>query len=252
MKKNNLSDFGLIGLAVMGSNLARNVESRGFSVSVYNRSFDKTEHFLQEFKGNFKGFESLQKFVKSLNRPRKIMIMVAAGDPVDAVIQSLLPFLQKGDIIIDGGNSYYKDTQRREAALKEKGILFMGCGVSGGEEGALHGPSLMPGGSKEAWKAVKPILSKIAARDFSGGACVAHIGNDAAGHYVKMVHNGIEYAVMQFMAETYEILRTVYKLSSGDIAKIFQKYNKGKLQSFLFEIAVPVLTKKDDIDKKSP
>lgn len=244
-------DLGLIGLGVMGANLARNVESRGFSVSVYNRSSQKTEQFLIDYEGDFTGFVDIKTFVASLKRPRRIMVMVKAGEPVDAVIKSLLPYMQKGDVIVDGGNSYYKDTCRREASLKKKGILFMGCGVSGGEEGALSGPSLMPGGSVQAWKAMKPIFTKIAAKDFSGGSCVTHVGADGAGHYVKMVHNGIEYAVMQLMAESYEILRKVYKLSPPQIAKLFAKYNRGRLKSYLFEIAVPVLTQKDELDRSS-
>ncbi|MCB9798863.1 NADP-dependent phosphogluconate dehydrogenase [Candidatus Nomurabacteria bacterium] len=251
MPQKPTSDFGLIGLGVMGANLARNVESRGFSVSVYNRSFNKTEQFLLNFEGNFTGFGDLKTFVQSLRRPRRIMIMVQAGQPVDAVIKALLPHIQKGDVIVDGGNSYYGDTKRREAALLKKGILYMGCGVSGGEDGALYGPSLMPGGSMQAWRVMKPILTKIAAKDFSEGPCVTHVGSGAAGHYVKMVHNGIEYAVMQFMAESYEILRKVYKLSPPEIADIFQKYNRGKLQSYLLEIALPVLRQKDELDKNS-
>lgn len=240
------TDFGLIGLGTMGAALARNVESRGFAVSVYNRHFDKTKAFLKAHDGNFVGPKSLKVFVQSIKRPRKIMIMVKAGPAVDAVIESLFPHLQKGDIIVDGGNSFYKDTKRRETDLKKKGILLMGCGVSGGEEGALKGPSLMPGGSKKAWKTMKPILESIAAKDFSGGPCVMHVGPDAAGHYVKMVHNGIEYGIMQLMAETYSLLRNVYNMPAYKIGDVFEKWNRGKHKSFLFEIAVPVLQQEDE------
>lgn len=246
MKKAS-SDIGIIGLGVMGSNLARNIESRGYAVSVYNRSFEKTRSFLSTFDAdNFEGHRSLKSFVASLKRPRKVMIMVKAGGPVDAVIKKILPYLQKGDVIIDGGNSFYKDTQRRSAALKKKGIHYLGCGVSGGEDGALHGPSLMPGGSKAGWNAAKRILESIAAKDFSGGPCVTYIGDNGAGHYVKMVHNGIEYAIMQLMAETYALYRLVYEVPAYEISQIFAKYNRGKLNSFLFEIAVPVLAKQDE------
>jgi len=246
------SDFGLIGLGVMGQNLARNVASHGYKASVYNRSYDKTKSFLAEFgEEDFSGYKKYRQFVQSIKRPRKIMIMVKAGAPVDYVIADIKPYLQKGDVVIDGGNSFYKDTQRRTVELKKKGIHFVGCGVSGGEEGALKGPSLMPGGSKAAWKTIKPIITKIAAKDFSGGPCVTHVGPDGAGHYVKMVHNGIEYGVMQLMAETYALLRRVYGLSALEISKIFAKYNKGKLDSFLFDIAVPVLAKECEPGKDS-
>ncbi len=249
MKK---TDFGLIGLGVMGSSLARNIESRGFSVSVYNRSFDKTQKFLKEFsENNFVGQKSLKKFVESIKPPRKIMIMVKAGPAVDAVIKQLMPYLGKGDILIDGGNSYYRDTERRVEELKKKKIGFLGVGVSGGEEGALKGPSIMPGGSKQAWQKSRKIFESISAKDFSGGSCVSYIGDGGAGHYVKMVHNGIEYAIMQLMAEIYSLFRKVYGLEANEISKIFAKYNRGKLSSFLFEIAVPVLAKEDETDKKS-
>lgn len=247
MKK---SDFAVIGLGVMGASLARNVESRGYTVSVYNRDHKKTDKFLKSFEGNFQTGNDYKSFIKTIARPRKILIMVKAGAPVDYVIADLLPHLNKGDIIIDGGNSYYKDTQRREADLKKKGMHFVGMGVSGGEEGALTGPSMMPGGSKESWKILKPILTNIAAKDFAGGPCVTHIGADGAGHYVKMVHNGIEYGVMQLLAEAYDIYRNVYKLKPNQISNIFAKYNKGKLNSFLFEISTDILAKKDDIKGK--
>ncbi len=250
-----LSDLGLIGLAVMGSNLARNFASRGFTVSVYNRSPERTNEFIKEF-GNEKlvGTFDYVQFVRSLKRPRKIMVMVKAGAAVDGVIADLLPYLQAGDIIIDGGNSHYRDTQRRSkelvaSATGGKKIHFVGCGVSGGEEGALHGPSLMPGGSKEAWQQIKVYYQAIAAKDFSGRPCITYVGDNGAGHYVKMVHNGIEYAVMQLMAEAYQMLRVVYKQTPQQIGELFKKYNAGKLNSFLFQIAVPVLTRQDELKK---
>jgi len=245
--KKELSDFGLIGLGAMGQNIARNVESRGNRVSVYNRSGKKTDAFMKQFGGgNFVPSKTYKAFVASLSRPRKIMLMVKAGAPVDAVLKNLTKHLQKGDVVIDGGNEHYKQTQRREKELKKKGILYVGCGVSGGEEGALHGPSLMPGGSKQAWRRVKKILESIAAKDFSGGQCVTHIGSDGAGHYVKMVHNGIEYGIMQLMAETYSLLRNVYKMPAPKIAGVFERFHRGKLGSYLFEIAVPVLNREDE------
>jgi 6-phosphogluconate dehydrogenase len=242
-----LSDFGFVGLGTMGSNLARNVASRQFRVSVYNRTEKVTDEFIKKYGNDFLvGEKNLKSFVKSIKRPRKIMILIKAGLAVDAVTKALLPHLQKGDIIIDGGNSYYRDTQKRFVELKKRGIHFMGCGVSGGEEGALNGPSLMPGGSRGAWKSTRKIFEAIAADDFTGDPCVTYIGDNGAGHYVKMVHNGIEYAVMQLMSETYSLYRKVYKLSSPKIAKRFEKMNNGKLNSFLFEIAIPVLRKKDE------
>ncbi len=245
------SDFGMIGLGVMGASLARNVESRGFQVSVYNRSPDKTDEFMEHFgAGNFVRTDSLEEFAASLQRPKRFMLLVQAGPAVDAVIASMLPHLEKGDIIIDGGNSFYKDSQRRESELKEKGIHFVGCGVSGGEEGALKGPSIMPGGSAESWKQLQPILEAIAAKDFSGGPCVTHVGPDGAGHYVKMVHNGIEYGIMQLIAESYDLLRTGYGMTAPEIADVFAGFTKGKLSSYLFDIAVPVLRKQDDQDGK--
>lgn len=243
------SDFGLIGLGVMGQNLARNVSSKGFRTSVYNRTASVTDAFIAAHGGDLLvGHKTMKAFVRSLRGPKKILIMVKAGPAVDAVIKELLPHLKKGDVVLDGGNSNYRDTQRRYEMLKKKGIHFVGCGVSGGEEGALNGPSLMPGGSKQAWTRIKKILTAIAAKDFAGDPCVAHIGDDGAGHYVKMAHNGIEYAVMQLMAETYAIYRTVYNLPATKIADRFEKMNNGKLQSFLFESAIPVLRKKDEKD----
>lgn len=238
-------DIGIIGLAVMGQNLARNAESKGYRVAVYNRTNEKTQNFVATYEGEFYGAETLQEFVESLARPRKIIMMVKAGPAVDAVLFEISQYLEPGDIVIDGGNSLYRDTERREKEMKERSIMFFGCGVSGGEKGALHGPSMMPGGDKEAWKQLQPVLEAMAAKDFSGGPCVTHIGSGGAGHYVKMVHNGIEYAVMQMMAEAYEILQKLGGMSAGEIGDVFEKYNTGELKSFLFEIVAPVLRKKD-------
>lgn len=238
--------IGVIGLAVMGKNLALNIESRGFSVSVYNRSSSKTEEFLQEAKGkNVVGTYSIEEFVQSLETPRKILLMVKAGTATDATIQSLLPHLEKDDILIDGGNTYYKDTQRRNKELAESGIHFIGTGVSGGEEGALKGPSIMPGGQKEAHELVKPILEAISAK-VDGEACTTYIGPDGAGHYVKMVHNGIEYGDMQLISESYFILKQVLGLSADELHEVFAEWNKGELDSYLIEITADIFTKKDE------
>ncbi|MCY8807276.1 NADP-dependent phosphogluconate dehydrogenase [Bacillus atrophaeus] len=238
--------IGVIGLAVMGKNLALNIESRGFSVSVYNRSSSKTEEFLQEAQGkNVVGTYSIEEFVQSLEAPRKILLMVKAGAATDATIQSLLPHLEKDDILIDGGNTYYKDTQRRNKELAESGIHFIGTGVSGGEEGALKGPSIMPGGQKEAHELVKPILEAIAAK-VDGEACTTYIGPDGAGHYVKMVHNGIEYGDMQLISESYFILKQVLGLSAEELHEVFAEWNKGELDSYLIEITADIFTKKDE------
>ncbi|MCY7765386.1 NADP-dependent phosphogluconate dehydrogenase [Bacillus inaquosorum] len=238
--------IGVIGLAVMGKNLALNIESRGFSVSVYNRSSSKTEEFLQEAKGkNVVGTYSIEEFVQSLETPRKILLMVKAGTATDATIQSLLPHLEKDDILIDGGNTYYKDTQRRNKELAESGIHFIGTGVSGGEEGALKGPSIMPGGQKEAHKLVKPILEAISAK-VDGEPCTTYIGPDGAGHYVKMVHNGIEYGDMQLISESYFILKQVLGLSADELHEVFAEWNKGELDSYLIEITADIFTKKDE------
>ncbi|MFI2983254.1 NADP-dependent phosphogluconate dehydrogenase [Bacillus velezensis] len=238
--------IGVIGLAVMGKNLALNIESRGFSVSVYNRSSSKTEEFLEEAKGkNVVGTYSIEEFVQSLVTPRKILLMVKAGTATDATIQSLLPHLEKDDILIDGGNTYYKDTQRRNKELAESGIHFIGTGVSGGEEGALKGPSIMPGGQKEAHELVKPILEAISAK-VDGEACTTYIGPDGAGHYVKMVHNGIEYGDMQLISESYFILKQVLGLSAEELHEVFAEWNKGELDSYLIEITADIFTKKDE------
>lgn len=238
--------IGVIGLAVMGKNLALNIESRGFSVSVYNRSSSKTEEFLQEAKGkNVVGTYSIEEFVQSLETPRKILLMVKAGTATDATIQSLLPHLEKDDILIDGGNTYYKDTQRRNKELAESGIHFIGTGVSGGEEGALKGPSIMPGGQKEAHELVKPILEAISAK-VDGEPCTTYIGPDGAGHYVKMVHNGIEYGDMQLISESYFILKQVLGFSADELHEVFAEWNKGELDSYLIEITADIFTKKDE------
>lgn len=241
-----LSDIGLIGLAVMGENLVLNMESRGFRVSVFNRTTSVTEKFAAgRAKGkNIVPTRTLEEFVGSLARPRKVQIMVKAGAPVDAVIGQLVPLLEPGDIIIDGGNSLWTDTQRREKALKEHGLHFFGVGVSGGEEGALKGPSIMPGGSKEGWEALAPIYTKIAAVA-EGEPCCRHMGPDGTGHYVKMVHNGIEYGDMQLICEAYAILQTVLGAGADELAEIFAEWNTGDLDSFLIEITARVFAKKD-------
>ena len=248
----NLSDIGLIGLAVMGENLVLNMESKGFSVSVYNRTTEVTEKFAS---GRAKGkritpTRTIEEFVSSLSRPRKMMIMVKAGSAVDAVIQQLLPHLEKGDVVIDGGNSLFTDTQRREAELSEKGLNYLGIGVSGGEEGALKGPSLMPGGTKEAWEIVAPIYRKIAAQ-VDGEPCCRYMGTGGAGHYVKMVHNGIEYGDMQLICEAYAILRDLLRLSAPELHDVFDSWNKGDLDSFLIEITANIFTRKDPDTGKS-
>jgi 6-phosphogluconate dehydrogenase len=238
--------IGVIGLAVMGKNLAMNIESRGYSVSVYNRSREKTDEMLAETEGkNIYGTFSIEEFVESLEKPRKILLMVKAGAATDATIDQLKPHLEKGDIIIDGGNTYFADTQRRNKELSELGLHFIGTGVSGGEEGALHGPSIMPGGQKEAYELVAPIFQDIAAK-VNGDACTTYIGPDGAGHYVKMVHNGIEYGDMQLIAESYFMLKHVLGLSAEELHEVFAEWNKGELDSYLIEITADIFTKKDD------
>ncbi len=210
-----LADIGVLGLAVMGANLARNAARKGFGVALFNRHADRTEALVKEHggEGRFLPAKELAAFVASIAKPRPIIIMVKAGAPVDEVIEELLPHLDKGDIVIDGGNSQYTDTNRRARALKEKGFRFVGMGVSGGEEGALLGPSMMPGGEREAYSRIEPIVRKMAAQ-VDGTPCVTYIGPEGAGHYVKMVHNGIEYADMQLIAEAYDLLKSVYGLSA--------------------------------------
>ena len=238
------SDFGLIGLAVMGQNLVLNVESRGFTVSVYNRTTATTEEFVARHPGKrLIGAKTLEEFVGSLKRPRKIQIMVKAGAPVDAVIEQLIPLLDKDDIIIDGGNSLYTDTERRDAYLASKGLRFIGAGVSGGEEGARKGPSIMPGGPPSTWEVMKPIFESIAAK-VDGEPCVIHIGPGGAGHYVKMIHNGIEYGDMQLICEAYNIFKQA-GFSTDEMAAIFNEWNEGDLQSYLIQITGKALEQKD-------
>jgi 6-phosphogluconate dehydrogenase len=239
--------FGVIGLAVMGENLALNVESRGFPIAVYNRTASKTESFMaQRATGkDIKAAYSLAEFVQALDRPRKILVMVKAGKPVDGVIEELKPLLEEGDMIIDGGNSLYQDTERRTNDLEATGLGFVGMGVSGGEEGALNGPSLMPGGTESAYRELEPILTKIAAQ-VNDGACVTYIGPRGAGHYVKMVHNGIEYGDMQLIAEAYHLLKTVGGLNHQELHEVFAQWNEtDELNSFLIEITADIFRKID-------
>ncbi|MBU2523635.1 NADP-dependent phosphogluconate dehydrogenase, partial [Patescibacteria group bacterium] len=241
------AQIGLIGLAVMGENLARNIADKKFKTVVFNRTSEKTVDFVKNFGSAYlSGENELEDFVKKIEKPRKIILMVKAGAAVDVMISSLIPLLDEGDIIMDLGNSNYRDSQRRQIILKEKKLLFIGCGISGGEEGALKGPSLMPGCDKSAYDQVSEVLTAIAAKDFKGNSCVTYIGKNGAGHYVKMVHNGIEYGIMQLMAEAYDILRKKYKLKANEIGEIFEKFNEGKLNSYLLEISARVLAKKDD------
>lgn len=239
-------EIGVIGLAVMGKNLAWNIESRGYSVSVYNRSREKTDEMISESEGkNIVPTYTIEEFVNSLEKPRKILLMVKAGNPTDATIEQLKPFLEKGDILIDGGNTFFEDTRRRNHELSDLGIHFIGTGVSGGEEGALTGPSIMPGGQKEAYDLVAPILKDIAAK-VDGDPCTTYIGPDGAGHYVKMVHNGIEYGDMQLIAESYFLMKNVLGLSAEELHEVFADWNKGELDSYLIEITADIFTKKDE------
>lgn len=242
----NQCDIGLIGLAVMGENLALNMESKGFSVAVFNRTTEVTEKFAAvRGKGkNIQPTRTMEEFVGALKRPRKAMIMVKAGAPVDAVIGQLAPLLEKGDVIIDGGNSLFTDTQRHGKELENHGIHFVGCGVSGGEEGALKGPSLMPGGSRESWEIIAPIFRKIAAQ-VDGEPCCRYMGPDGAGHYVKMVHNGIEYGDIQLICEAYAILKDVVEMDAAQLAETFAEWNKGELDSYLIEITSQIFRKID-------
>ena len=242
------ADIGVIGLAVMGENLVLNMASKGFTVAAFNRTVQKVTDF-KASRGSSEailGATNLQEFVASLKSPRKIMLMVKAGKPVDDSIAQLEPLLSPGDIIIDGGNSFFEDTIRRTLDLEAKGFLFVGTGVSGGEEGALLGPSIMPGGSPKAWEYVKPIFQGIAAKVADGSPCCDWVGSDGAGHFVKMVHNGIEYGDMQMIAEAYSLLREIAGLSNAEIAAVFSEWNKGELDSYLIEITAEILTKKDD------
>lgn len=245
-EKNELAHIGVVGLAVMGSNLARNFARNGNTVAVYNRSPEKTRALIEAHgnEGNFIPSESIADFVASLERPRKAIIMVQAGKATDAVIDQLADAMDDGDIIIDGGNALFTDTIRREKEVAERGKHFVGAGISGGEEGALNGPSIMPGGPAESWETLGPILESIAA-EVDGTPCVTHIGPDGAGHFVKMVHNGIEYADMQVIGEAYQLLRYGAGLEPAEIAKIFKEWNSGDLDSYLIEITAEVLAQKD-------
>ncbi|CAO3608930.1 unnamed protein product [Mucor fragilis] len=242
-----VADIGLIGLAVMGQNLILNMNDHGFTVCAYNRTHEKVDHFLaNEAKGtNVVGAHSIEELCSKLKRPRKVMMLVKAGAPVDSFIEQLLPYLEKGDVIIDGGNSHFPDSIRRAKELEEKGILFVGSGVSGGEEGARYGPSLMPGGNPAAWPIIKPIFQAIAAKAPDGAPCCDWVGESGAGHYVKMVHNGIEYGDMQLICEIYQIMKEGLGLSEDEMADVFDEWNKGKLDSFLIEITRDILRFKD-------
>ncbi|WP_053980353.1 decarboxylating NADP(+)-dependent phosphogluconate dehydrogenase [Marinagarivorans algicola] len=246
-----LSDIGLIGLAVMGENLVLNMASKGFTVTAYNRSTEKVKNFVEGRAAgqSIRGAYSIEELVQSLAKPRKIMIMVKAGAPVDATIESLIPLLDEGDIIIDGGNTHYPDTIRREKYLSEKGIHFVGAGVSGGEEGALTGPSIMPGGSLEAWEAIKPIFQNISAKVEDGSPCCDYVGENGAGHFVKMVHNGIEYGDMQLLCEAYQVMKEVVGMSADEIHGVFADWNKTELDSYLVEITRNIMAYKDENDE---
>ncbi|UDG81401.1 6-phosphogluconate dehydrogenase, decarboxylating [Candidatus Profftia lariciata] len=242
--------IGVIGMGVMGRNLALNIASRGYAVSIFNRSQYKTNQVIfNNPESQLVPFYSIQKFIESLEIPRRILLMVKAGEATDKTINSLKPYLEKGDIIIDGGNTFFKDTIRRNHELSAEGFKFIGTGISGGEEGALKGPSIMPGGQKDAYDLVAPILHKIAAITEDGESCVTYIGSDGAGHYVKMVHNGIEYGDMQLIAEAYYLLKHGLNLSNEDLSNIFTEWNQGELKSYLIDITKNIFTKKDKDDK---
>ncbi len=242
------ADIGIIGLAVMGENLVLNMESKGFTVAVYNRTTNKVTKFI-EGRGKGKKFipsYTIEEFIASLRRPRKVMLMVKAGQPVDDNLELIIPLLEPGDIIIEGGNSHFPDTIRRTKYVESKGLLYIGTGVSGGEEGALLGPSLMPGGSKEAWPHVKEIFHAISAKASDGASCCAWIGDNGAGHFVKMSHNGIEYGDMQLICEAYNLLKDVGGLDHEEMAEVFEEWNKAELDSYLIEITAEILKYKDD------
>lgn len=242
-----LSDIGLVGLAVMGENLILNMASKGYTVTAYNRSVEKVHSFIAgraEGK-SIRGADSIEELVQSLAKPRKIMLMVKAGKPVDDFIEQLIPHLEPGDIIIDGGNTHFPDTNRRTAYLESKGLLFVGTGVSGGEEGALIGPSIMPGGSPAAWPHVKPIFQDISAKVDDGSPCCDWVGENGAGHFVKMVHNGIEYGDMQLICEAYQIMKEVLGMNADEMHEVFAEWNKGELDSYLIEITRDILAFKD-------
>ncbi|MDQ0988360.1 NADP-dependent phosphogluconate dehydrogenase [Streptomyces sp. V2I9] len=241
------AQIGVTGLAVMGRNLARNFARDGYTVALHNRTTSRTDALVEEFgdEGDFVPARTPEEFVAALERPRRLVIMVKAGDATDAVIQEFAPLLEEGDVIIDGGNAHFEDTRRRERELRERGIHFVGVGISGGEEGALHGPSIMPGGSAESYASLGPMLERVAARAEDGTPCTTHIGPDGAGHFVKMVHNGIEYADMQLIAEAYDLLRSVGGYSPARIADVFRTWNTGRLDSYLIEITAEVLAHTD-------
>ncbi|KAA0088950.1 NADP-dependent phosphogluconate dehydrogenase [Trinickia soli] len=239
--------IGVIGLAVMGRNLALNIESRGYTVAVYNRSREKTDELVAQFPDRkLVPAHSLEQFVDSLEKPRRILLMVKAGEPTDATIVALRPLLDKGDVLIDGGNTHFTDTIRRNQELAQAGLHFIGTGVSGGEEGALKGPAIMPGGPRDAYELVAPILTKIAAKAPDGEPCVAYIGPGGAGHFVKMVHNGIEYGDMQLIAESYAVLKQVAGLNNAELAKVYGEWNEGELDSYLIDITAKIFDKRDD------
>ena len=242
-----VSDIGLVGLAVMGENLVLNIESKGFSASVFNRTVEKVDNFVNgRGKGkNIFGARTIEEFVASLKRPRKIILMVKAGKAVDDFIDLLIPHLEAGDIIIDGGNTHFPDTNRRTKYVESKGLLYIGTGVSGGEEGALLGPSIMPGGSPEAWQSVKPIFQAIAAKVADGSPCCDWVGRDGAGHFVKMVHNGIEYGDMQLICEAYQLMKELLGMNADDMHEVFTEWNRGELDSYLIEITRDILGYKD-------
>jgi 6-phosphogluconate dehydrogenase len=246
-ENDQLADIGLTGLAVMGQNLARNIASRGFSIVVHNRTRATTDAFIDGLEGDdpLSSASSMEELVGRLARPRKIILMVKAGAPVDGVLDELLPLLEEGDIVIDGGNSFFHDTIRRQERAKEAGVSLLGVGISGGEEGALHGPSIMPGGDLEAYRQVEPILTTIAAQ-VDGEPCCRYIGPGGAGHYVKMVHNGIEYADIQLIVESYDLMRHVLGRPADELAKVFEQWNQGDLESFLIQITSIVLAKRDE------
>ncbi|MFG6199367.1 NADP-dependent phosphogluconate dehydrogenase [Nonomuraea sp. JJY05] len=242
----DLADIGVTGLATMGRNLARNLARHGYAVAVHNRTYGRTQQLVKEFggEGTFVPSEDLAAFVASLKRPRRAIIMVKAGAGTDAVIDQLADLMEPGDMIVDGGNAHFDDTRRREAALRERGLHFVGTGISGGEEGALNGPSIMPGGSKESWEALGPILQDISAK-VEGVPCCVHVGPDGAGHFVKMVHNGIEYSDMQLIAESYDLLRQALGATPAELASVFREWNRGELDSYLIEITAEVLDQVD-------
>lgn len=243
-----MNKVGVIGLSVMGGNIAKNLADHGIATAVYNRSEDKTKNLISNY-GENKGlipYFDLKEFAKSLEKPRVILLMIQAGEAVDIVADQLKPLLEKGDIIVDGGNSYFKDTIRRGKELGNVGINFVGMGISGGEEGARRGPSIMPGGSKETWKQIENVFSRIAAKDFKGGPCITYIGENGAGHFVKMVHNAIEYIDIQLIAETYWLMKKGLGMTNPEMAEVFNEWNQGRLNSYLIEITAKILETKDE------